>query len=793
MDLRQEANENLSRAKTAESNGNHREAIFFYSEAIDDLQSLLEKCEQSNDTAGVSTLRNEIEQWLTVAESVKAKLNDTDSTASFEMQSKMLSEGAQELEMGKFLFERAMIADEDNSIEEAIDTYIQAVEIFMRQGQNANTSPETQQKCKLFAKRGIERAEELKTKLAAGSVAVAGGSGGESFSKEEIKVLYQTSILNGVKCYPFLPIDIREERFAFPSLFTDNELPRGVLSLSEKQAARLHRWVRISELSDQPQILGTLSPNAVKQTIVSDCSFVASLTVAAQCERKHKKALISPHIFPKDRRTGKPVYNPCGKYMIKLHLNGIWRKVIIDDKLPVSRHGRLLCSFSENPNEFWVSLLEKAYLKVMGGYDFPGSNSSIDLNALTGWIPERIGMHSSSQPFNRDTEFDRMFTRFHRGDCLVTVATGEFGDAQEQQTGLAPCHAYAVLDIRKIDGLQLMMIKNPWSNGGWKGKFSGNDEKSWTPSLKAKLGYDPRNARLLDNGIFWMEYTAVCHFFDVFYLSWNPDMFPYRDILHKTWLAGDGPKKDVYDVSGNPQFKLVVKSNQKAVVWVVLTRHITNRDDFAYNHEYITLIVYKNGGRRVYSPTEPFIDGIRINSPHYLAKVNHDGNDNVYTLLVSQFEKSNTLHFTLNAYASCPIEMTEIVDPYRNEYTKTITGEWNRQTAGGCGNNRETYKNNPVFLLSVSKCSEMAIIVKGPRQFSVGFDLCKQRNNDPFWSLPIFETGGPYRSGFLAKEFSKFEPGPYLLVPTTFLPNQEGPFILEIKSSAPFSIKPLKN
>lgn len=96
-------------------------------------------------------------------------------------------------------------------------------------------------------------------------------------------------------------------------------------------------------------------------------------------------------MFPYDAGEERPSLSPNGKYTFKLNFNGTHRRVEIDDFLPVSKSSRVLHVIDRhNPSLLWPALIEKAYLKVRGSYDFPGSNSGTDLWILSGWIPEQI-------------------------------------------------------------------------------------------------------------------------------------------------------------------------------------------------------------------------------------------------------------------------------------------------------------------------------------------------------------------------------------------------------------------
>ena len=106
-------------------------------------------------------------------------------------------------------------------------------------------------------------------------------------------------------------------------------------------------------------------------------------------------------IFPQDS-SGRPCYNPGGKYAVKLFVSGLWRKVLVDDRVPVDKSGRSTIVSSSEQREIWPVILAKAIYKVASQICQAPSHTSIceassisafmavAAMALTGWLPSPI-------------------------------------------------------------------------------------------------------------------------------------------------------------------------------------------------------------------------------------------------------------------------------------------------------------------------------------------------------------------------------------------------------------------
>ncbi|XP_036287417.1 calpain-7 isoform X8 [Pipistrellus kuhlii] len=696
--------------------GRYSEAVFYYKEAA---QALIYA-----EMAGSSLehIQEKISEYL---ERVQALHSAVQSKSADPLKSKHQLD----LERAHFLVTQAFDEDEKGNVEDAIELYTEAVDLCLKT--SYETADKTlQNKLKQLARQALDRAEALSEPLTKPLCKIkstnikpkppptrahfplgtnpflerpqqfispqACDAQGQRYTAEEIEVLRTTSKINGVEYVPFMAIDLRE-RFAYPMPFCDR---LGKLPLSPKQKAMFSKWVRPEDLSNNPTMIYTVSSFSIKQTIVSDCSFVASLAISAAYERRFNKKLITSIIYPQNK-DGEPEYNPCGKYMVKLHLNGVPRKVIIDDQLPVDHKGELLCSYSNNKSELWVSLIEKAYMKVMGGYDFPGSNSNIDLHALTGWIPERIAMHSDSQTFSKDNSFRMLYQRFHKGDVLITASTGMMTEAEGEKWGLVPTHAYAVLDIREFKGLRFIQLKNPWSHLRWKGRYSENDVKNWTPELQKYLNFDPRTAQKIDNGIFWISWDDLCQYYDVIYLSWNPGLFKESTCIHR----------------------MILQIIENLSQWL-------------------------------------------------------------YTRLMGK-------KCIIQVYSACSFTFSKIPSPYT--LSKQIHGKWSGQSAGGCANFQETHRNNPIYQFHIEKTGPLLIELRGPRQYSVGFEVVTvSMVGDPGPHGFQRKSSGDYRCGFCYLEFENIPAGIYNIIPSTFLPKQDGPFFLDFNSIIPIKTTQLQ-
>ncbi|KEG14644.1 calpain-like cysteine peptidase [Trypanosoma grayi] len=254
-----------------------------------------------------------------------------------------------------------------------------------------------------------------------------------------------------------------------------------------------------------------------------------------------------------------------GVYGLRVHIDGAWRYVIVDDFLPVDSKDNLIFTQPVDGKYFWPCILEKALAKMHGGYpaldmslfDNPRirmpsqridrssriihnlrarsliptdllnmnsdnnnerqTNCSKTLSDLSGGVGIVRFLHHEG--FQADEWWLTMLDLYAAGAMMVAMS----GSSRNTPPGIEPRHVYRILQVQQVYGMRLIELSSLWASAQWKGDWS--DESSlWNRHRDVDAAL--RGQRSANKSVsFWLSYTDfisalsevhMCHVFHGF-------------------------------------------------------------------------------------------------------------------------------------------------------------------------------------------------------------------------------------------------------------------------------------
>jgi len=495
-------------------------------------------------------------------------------------------------------------------------------------------------------------------------------------------------------------------------------------------------------------------------------------------------------MFPVNQQSGRPEISANGRYVFRMFFNGCFRAVVIDDRLPTSSNDRTLYVVDrQQPDLIWPALIEKAYLKIRGGYDFPGSNSGTDLCILTGWIPQQIFLQSDDVDWN--ATWRRIKKAYDFGDVVITLGTGQLSPDEEETLGLAGEHDYAVLDMSEVVQNRRLLVKNPWCDGlVWKGVGSAYSKPP---------GEADDHPTKLKPGTFWISFDDVTQNFESLYLNWNPSLFTQRQDYHFRWQLPE--PNMVGSFAHNPQYSMTAESDDQT--WILLSRHFQDEEleisrkpsksqpGVSSSLGFMSIYIFETNGQRVQLSDKFIYRGHFVDSPQTLASLESKKGVK-YTIVVAvQDLPLPTYTFTLSFFSRTALSIAPA--QYALKHYTEVHGRWTHRTCGG-NSISPNYFSNPQYSVNLPVAGPLSILISTAKEdLPVHVDLV-WANGQRVTSVAVRDlvtTSGDYRRGCALASVPHVDAGTYTIVCSTFEPGQMADFTLRIGSNTPCIIRPV--
>ncbi|XP_058275868.1 calpain-13 isoform X2 [Hirundo rustica] len=352
--------------------------------------------------------------------------------------------------------------------------------------------------------------------------------------------------------------DLRASCLSRGLLFEDVTFPAHISSIGPtllpEEKLRQIQWKRPTELQRNPYlVMDGVSRFDIMQGEIGDCWMLAalgSLTLRKQ---------FLENVLPKDQGFQDDY---AGIFHFRFWQYGEWVDVVIDDRLPFL-NGRYLSVHPRTSNEFWPSLLEKAYAKLRGSYqNLNGGYLSDALVDFTGGVQVQFPLKDPPP------DLEEILKAADKSRCLMGCSTSVQSRRNiELRNGIVQGHAYTITGAVKIpykNGWKhIIRIWNPWGHGEWKGPWS-DDSPQW---IYVDPEYREALLRNKDDGEFWMSCKNFQEQFSWLYICNNTPTFLEFGDEHCTawslnsytslWSPGRPTRRSRYSpgaASTNPQY-----------------------------------------------------------------------------------------------------------------------------------------------------------------------------------------------------------------------------------------------
>uniref|UniRef100_A0A8C0IYZ9 Calpain catalytic domain-containing protein n=1 Tax=Chelonoidis abingdonii TaxID=106734 RepID=A0A8C0IYZ9_CHEAB len=292
---------------------------------------------------------------------------------------------------------------------------------------------------------------------------------------------------------------LRQQCLQSGTLFKDEEFPAGPSALGYRDLGPYSPktqgivWKRPTETA-RPYFIDI-------HFYLETCMFLGDCWLLAAIASLTLDQEILHRIVPKDQSFQK---NYAGIFHFQFWQFGEWVDVVVDDRLP-TKNGQLLFLHSEEGNEFWSALLEKAYAKLNGSYEsLTGGTTTEGFEDFTGGIAESYDLRKA--PPNLYQIIQKALQTGSLLGCSIDITSAAETEAITSKK-LVKGHAYSLTGAEEVNYRgrpeKLVRIRNPWGEVEWTGAWSDNAPEWNYIDPKQKQALDKQ----ADDGEFWMAFS----------------------------------------------------------------------------------------------------------------------------------------------------------------------------------------------------------------------------------------------------------------------------------------------